>query len=179
MLEPAYGTILIRTGTPKLVRDAILSHASLVGKEFPHQVCIAVTEESCGIVVRFPNGAPPYEIVNLIGWLNDPPEIDGVSQAKGWITSPATRVRYSLTPELDNPWGDTLVGASSDGKSVRVYLPEATMCEISKAFIADNEPDIKTHGAELTFSVEMDFITTFGNPDFRITHQKDTDWNQL
>ncbi len=176
---PAHGAILVQNGTVELVLKAIESHAGLDAKEVPKQFRITIANESNGgVLVRFPDGAPPYDIVNLISWLNNPPGIQGVSSAKGWITSPSTGLGYSLKPEISNGWGDTLVGASSDGRSVRVYLPEATMCEISQVIIADPAPASGPIGAkpQLTINVVMDVATDFGNHAFEITHQKDTEW---
>ncbi|MEZ6086795.1 MAG: hypothetical protein R3C05_01930 [Pirellulaceae bacterium] len=51
-----------------------------VPKEF--RVTIAATP-AAALLLDSRMGAPPYDIVNLIGWLNDPPEIEGVSGREG------------------------------------------------------------------------------------------------
>ncbi len=179
VVEPAQGTILVQNGTPELLRKAIEAYVGLSGRDVPKEFRVTfATHASGSMVVRFPDGAMPYEFVNLIGWLNDPPEICGVSDARGWITSPSTGIRYSLKPETENRWGDTLVGRSSDGRSVRVYLPEAGLCEISRSIGTDPEPDLENLGdeAQVTFSVVMEVATGFGNYEFKITDPKDTAW---
>lgn len=178
-LRFARGTILVENGSPELVLDTIKTHTELFGKEAPRQFRVTIAKGSNGsIIVQFPDGAPPYDIVNLINWLDAPPDIARVSGAKGWITSPSTGIRYSLKPDVTNEWGDTLIGAASDGTSVRVYLPEASMCELSQAVIAEPEPDsnVESTSSPLTVTVVMDASTDFGNPQFRTTHPKDTSW---
>ena len=180
MTKPAQAWICVHKGTPDLVRQAITAYANNFKKMTPRAFRVSVAEHPSGfLAVTFPDGAPPYDVVNLIGWLNQPPDFKEVSGAVGWITSPASNLRYSLQPESGNQWGDTLIGTSSHGKTVQVYQPDATMCEVSRRVIPLPEPDVSAlpAGSGLTFSVTLDIDPSFGNAEFKITHPKDTNWN--
>ena len=180
-VKSAQGWICVHKGTPELAQQAIKAYADNFNKVQPKDFQVNIAEHPAGfLAITFPDGVPPYDLINLIGWLNQPPEIKGVSGAAGWITSPTSGFRYALQPESGNEWGDTLAGTSSDGKSVQVYQPDATMCEISRSVTPLSEPDISAipAGAGLTFSVTLDVDPSFGNPEFKITHPKDTNWNK-
>lgn len=180
-VKSAQGWICVHKGTPELARAAINAYADNFKKVTPREFRVNIVEHQAGfLVVTFPDGISPYDFVNLIGWLNQPPETKGVSGTAGWITSPASGLRYALQPESGNQWSDTLVGTSSDGKAVQVYQPGATMCEISRNVAVLPEPDISSlpAGSGITFSVTLDVDPSFGNPEFKITHPKDTNWNK-
>jgi hypothetical protein len=179
--KAAHDWILIQEGTPELVRQAIQSYAGISRKVKPKDFRITVAKHPSGFLsVTFPDGLPPYDIVNLIGWLNQPPEVKRVRGAVGWLTSPESGLRYFLKPDSGNSQGDTLIGKSSDGISVEVYLPEATVCPVSRRLDSLPEPDtsaIQTISG-LTFTVTLDVDPSFGNPGFKVTHSKDANWNK-
>ena len=177
----AAGWIRVDNGTPELIKRAVVAHAESFRKVKPQRFRVSVAKHPSGFfVVTFPDGVRPYDLVNLIGWLDQPPDITGVSGATGWITSPATGVTYSLRPDAENSWGDTLIGTSSDGKAVQVYQPEVSMCEISRRVIPVPEPDLSQAQTDSlpTFTVTLDVDPSFGNPEFKMTHPKDTNWNK-
>jgi hypothetical protein len=176
----AHGWICVHNGTPELLQQAIEDYASNLKKLKPKEFRVRVARHPAGfLAVMFPDGVPPYDLVNLIGWLNQPPGMEAVSGAVGWITSPASSKRYSLQPDSGNEFGDTLIGMASDGETVQVYQPDAAMCEVSRRVILLPEPDTSmlSAGSGITFSVALDADASFGNPDFKTTHPKDTNWN--
>ncbi|MCY2928217.1 MAG: hypothetical protein NTV86_01740 [Planctomycetota bacterium] len=173
--------ILVQQGKPELVEKAIQNYASNCRNEKLKGFRISVVKHPSGFVaVTFPDGLPPYDIVNLIGWLNQPSEVKGIRGAVGWLTSPESGLRYGLKSDSGNRLGDTLIGRSSDGNSVQVYLPEAAICPISRRVDSPLEPDtsaIQTVPG-LTFTVTLDVDPSFGNPGFKVTHSRDTNWNK-
>ena len=179
--RPSAGWIRVQHGNSDSIILAIKNHSGISKKESPQTIRIRVVESPDGFyAISFPDGIPIYDFINLVGWLNQPPDIDTVSSATGWVTPPFSKTRYYLIPETENDWGDTLIGTSSDGKNVQVYLPEATMCEISRKIRTSPEPDLSAlpaESGEIT-TIEVDVNSSFGNPEFEITHPEDTDWNK-
>jgi len=179
--KAAQGWILVKNGSPELVRKAVEEHADFFGKVRPKEFRVALKSHPSGfLAVTFPDGIPPYNLVNLIGWLDQPVDIDQVSGAVGWITSPSSGVRYSLQPDTDNEWGDTLIGAPVKGKSVQVYLPEAGLCELTRHIGYLPEPDLSSIREEsgTTFTIKLDVDHSFGNPEFKVTNKKDSNWKR-
>ena len=179
--QPAKGLICVYAGSPKQIERAIKSYAENIYMEKPQDFCINVVQYKSGFsLVGFPDGIPTYDLINLILWLNDPPDMPDISKAIGWITSSTTNICYSLQPENENKWGDTLIGASSDGKSVKVYTPEVGMCEISSHMDFIPEPDLSAMNVEssITFYVTLDAYPSYENHEFKITHSKDMNWNK-
>jgi len=171
--------ILVKHGTPELIRAAVLSHADVTVPEKPQAFTARVTPlSSGGHAVEFNDKAPPYAFANLISWLNDPPDIEDVSDAIGWYTSPSTEIRYFLRPDDDNPSGDTLVGASKDSESISVYLPELAVCRRSSqvGYVSDTDLVQQNAAPVLSFDVVLDVDESFGNPKFELTHEIDARW---
>lgn len=182
-VKSAQGWICVYEGTSELVQQGIKDYLDNLGPANlnPKDFHVNIAKHPAGfLAVTFPDGIPPYDLINLIGWFNQPPETQGVSGAVGWITSPASDIRYTLQVEPDNEWGDTLIGTSSDKKTVQVYQPDATMCEVSRSVAPLPEPDISSipDGSGITFLVTLETNPSFGNPEFKITHPKDTNWNK-
>lgn len=173
------GGIFIRNGSLEEIQNAVEEHANLFPPQKPAMFPVKVSQLSSGsAIIEFPGGVTAYGLVNLIGWLNSPPGKGAVSGAFGWIVSPVTDIRYVLTPESENPAGDTLTGLSSEGKYVRVYQPEARMSEMSSLaqipeFPMFEEADVQQ---SIEFSITLDAVTNFGNPGFVITDSKDKQW---
>jgi hypothetical protein len=172
--EPAECAIRMLTGSPELAHETVQEHSDLFRKvkapDFP--VHIALHPDGF-TAVQFPEGLPPYHFVNLLAVLNAP-KADEQTGAAGWITSPGTGIRYSLQPEFDNEWGDTLVGSSWEGAPVRVYLPERAMCSLSTLVPPLPEPDFSAVPADggIATSVRCDV-----DPSFELTHAEDTRWD--
>lgn len=178
-LPPAKGWIRVDRGTPQAVEQAIRNQAGDLRKEQPRDFPVRILEHPEGfLAVTFPGGVIPYDFANLIAWLDNPPDTEGVSGAAGWISSPSTGRRYTLLPDRQG-WDDTLVGRSAEGQSVQIYLPEAAMCEISRDVDAPPEPDTApleaAEGRDLT--VTLDANPSFGNPGLELTHPRDTNWD--
>ncbi len=177
----AHGWIRVTSGSPEQIKRAIIEHTERTKSVKPQVFRIVILKQPSGFsAVTFPDGITPWDFVNLVGWLNHPPNNTGVSGATGWIASPGTGLRYSLAPESGTRFGDTLIGVSSDGNSVQVYLPDATMCVLSRRVQAIPEPTLSETAAQKAemFTVTLDVDPSFGNPDFKITHPKDNDWNK-
>jgi hypothetical protein len=177
--QPAKGLICVYAGSPKRIEQAIKSYIENIPMDKPHDFRVSVIKHKSGFsLVGFPDGIPTYDLINLILWLNNPPDMPDISKAIGWITSPATNITYFLQPETENSWGDTLIGASSNGKSVKVYTPEVGMCEISSHMDFIPEPDLSAINVEssITLYVTLDAYPSFENHEFKITHPKDTTW---
>ena len=95
--------------------------------------------------------------------------------AAGWLISPGAQPRYYLAPDPANPTGDTLVGVSSAGTTVSVYLPDCTLERATGSPAAGNlavgsiaaEPAFPAVDQPITsFEVTLDGDTSFGNPQF-------------
>lgn len=168
--EPAQGWILVAHGSLSAIESAIIQYDSLYLPERPGSFRIQLHPQSDGsVAVMLPDGLPAYDLANLTGWLNDPPDQSDVSDAVAWITAPADGTRYYLEPDPDNPFGDTLVGASSTGQSVRVYLPETGLIEDCADRSYREEQGIETSANPTTMTVRLDTNTSFGNPQFRLS----------
>ncbi len=173
------GVIQVQKGSIDKISRAIKSHSELYRVDDPTSFSLTVAKNKTGgFVVRLPQGTPPYEICNLISWLDANPEIKGLSKAKGWFRSPETGIEYSLQADTNNPRGDTLVGAGSDGTSVQVYLPDLGVCSISQKQKASVPPPPSADIESTLVTVEMviEVNPEFGNPQFVLTHPENTNW---
>ena len=168
--EPAQGWILVAHGTLSAIELAIIDYDSLYLPERPGTFKIQLHPQSNGsVAVVLPDGLPAYDLPNLTGWLNAPPDQPDVSDAVAWITAPADGARYYLEPDPDNPFGDTLIGASSTGQSVRVHLPETGLMQDCTEISYREEPEIEISTNPTTLAVVLETSTEFGNPEFRLT----------
>jgi hypothetical protein len=164
--------------TPELARQTIENYADLFREAQPMDFHVEVAQHPEGfLAVTFPDGFPVYDFINLIGWLNGSSETEGASEAVAWVTSPASGLRYSLQPN-EKGWGDTVVGASSDGTAVEVYLPYIGMCEVSRPVSVLPEPDLSglPFGSNQFFTVTLDLEASSWNPRLEFTHIKDAKW---
>jgi hypothetical protein len=162
------------------IRKAVLDYAELSHSQEGASFEMVISNHADGfIVLTFSRPIPPYVFVNLLGWLNAPPEIAGVSGARGWFQAPADNERFALYPDPSNPWGDTLLGYSAAGRKIEVYQPEAAICQTTKQVQFFDEPTIGTDTVKELARFELLFETdpSFGNPTFRITHPTDYKWN--
>ncbi len=175
--KPAHGWILVKNGSVSDVKAAIGEYDDLVKEERPGVFRVELHPQSNGaIAVVLPDGFPAYDLANMTGWLSAPPDQEDVYDATSWITAPGTGIKYYLEPETSNPWGDTLIGASTLGQPVRVSLPGTGMSEVSAFHPYRPEPEIEISPQPVTIKVTLDTSTTFGNPQFVINSPKDHDW---
>ncbi len=179
-LPLARGNIFVRNGSLAAVKKAIIEHSALIEEEAKVTVEVGLQKYQSGwVAISLPQGMVVYELINLIGWLNAPPGIDGVSDSIGVISPPNSKICYTLQLDRLNEWGDTLVGFSNSGKSVSVYLPDAGLCETTREpgliLIPNFESDAVVE--KCSFTVEVNANSDFGNPEFIITHPTDTNWN--
>ena len=177
--KPAQGWILVKNGSVSDVKAAVRDYDVLVREERPGVFRVELHPQSSGAVaVMLPDGFPAYDLANMTGWLSAPPDQEDVYDAASWITAPGNGVKYYLEPEISNLLGDTLIGASALGQSVRVYLPETGMSEVSSARSYRNEPGIEISPQPVTIEVTLDTSTAFGNPQFVVNSPKDHDWRR-
>jgi hypothetical protein len=171
--------ILVRQGSSPTLCRAVEDYGHLVKPRVPQTCTVAISRSASDFfALRFLDRIPTYNFLNLIEWLNQPPDLPAVSGALGWYRSPANGVKYALYPDSTNTWGDTLIGYNQRNQAVSVYLPEASLCEISRHVMIFAEPDLNRSGLEEQARVEVSFDvdSTFGNPDFIVTHAKDHQW---
>ncbi|MGY0613436.1 hypothetical protein [Luteimonas sp. A501] len=177
LFKPAQGWILVKSGSASDVRAAISDYDGIAREERPGVFRVELHSQRSGAVaVVLPDGFPAYDLANMTGWLSAPPDQEDVYGAASWITAPGNGVKYYLEPETSNPWGDTLIGASTLGQPIRVYLPEAGMSEVSSAYLYREEPEIEISPQPITIEVTLDTSTAFGNPQFVVDSPKDHDW---
>jgi len=175
--KPAQGWILVKSGTVSEIEDAIRDYNQMRRNLYPDVFRIELHPQRTGhVAVLLPDGLPAYDLPNLTGWLSAPPEQPTVSDAVVWITSPGDGTRYYLEPETSNPWGDTLIGASSSEKPVRVSLPETGLSVVSSIHLYRDEPDLEISTNPVVLKVTLDTNTKFGNPTFVIDSPMDHDW---
>ena len=174
---PAQGWILVSNGNIADVRAAIIEYDQLVKEVEPRAFAIELHPQSDGkLAVLLPNGFPAYDLANMTGWLSSPPSQLGVYDAVAWITSPRDGVKYYLEPEIANTWGDTLIGSSTEGLSIRVYLPETGVSKISTPRPYKKEPIINRLQNPIKISITLDTNTDFGNQNFVINSPNDHTW---
>lgn len=176
-LQPAQGWILVRNGSVADIKAAVADYDGLLREVRPGCFRVELHRQGDGAVaVLFPDGLPAYDLANMTGWLSAPPGRDQVDGAVAWITSPGDGTRYYLEPETGNPWGDTLVGASSRGRSVRVSLPETGLSEVSVTHAYQPEPRLQLSPTPVALTITLDTSAAFGNPAFVIDSPRDHDW---
>lgn len=177
--KPAQGWILVKNGSASDMKEAISAYDGLVREEHPGAFRVELHPQKSGAVaVVLPDGFPAYDLANMTGWLNAPPDQEDVYDAVSWITGPGNGIKYYLEPETSNPWGDTLIGANTLGQSVRVFLPETGMSEVSAPHPYREEPQIEISPQPVTIEVTLDTNTAFGNPQFVVNSPKDHDWHR-
>lgn len=161
----------LKNATADEIRRAVIEHTKITRPEVPETRKVTVYRHPPDLlVVAFPDGLPPYEFTNLVSWL--PYSIRSARESAGWFTSPGDRIRYGLVVG----GGDTLVGCSADGKAVEVYLPDTSLCEISRKVDVPAESELGDLEELASFTITVDANPDFGNPEFRITHPKNTQW---
>jgi len=164
--------ILVQDGTAERIKEAIFSHAEICGKESPRTHPVRIIPLAAGGHAVEIDGKPhAYEFANLLGWLDQPPDVEGVSGSTGWYTSRSTETRYVLKPDTGNPAGDTLLGVSQAGQSISVYLPELSVSRTSGGVAYLDEPDRVPREGEtaMSFEVVLEADESFGNPDFEVS----------
>lgn len=161
------GWILVHHGSPAEVQKAIAEYDELAREIHPGIFRIELHPQSDGrTAVLLPDGFPAYDLVNMTGWLDTPPEEIDAYGANGWIVSPVSGIKYSFMPEVENTWGDTMLGASSEGVSIRIRIPEGAASEIAQRVPYQVEPRIDLVPDPIRMEVTLDTNTKFGNPGF-------------
>ena len=177
--KPAQGWILVKNGSVLDVKAAIVDYDGLTREEHPGVFRVELHPQSSGAVaVVLPDGFPAYDLANMTGWLSAPPDQIDVYDAVSWITAPGNGIKYHLEPETSNSSGDTLIGASTLGQSIRVSLPETGMSEVSASHSYREEPKIEISPQPVTIEVTLDTSTAFGNPKFIVNSPKDHVWRR-
>jgi hypothetical protein len=176
--QPAW--IQVRDGHLPQIKKAVAEYAKLNPGSNPAPLEVTVYSHADGFfVLTFSGPVPTYPFVNLVGWLDDPPGVRGVSGAKGWYGAPGSQERYALCPDQSNPWKDTLLGYSTAGRKIEVYQPEGWICQSTKPVALLPEPSISPVRLNALARVPclINHDSSFGNPTFQITHPPDTDWH--
>ena len=165
--KPAQGWILVHHGSPAEVQKAIAEYDEIAREIRPGVFRIELHPQPDGrTAVLLPDGFPAYDLVNMTGWLDAPPDEIDAYGANGWIVSPTSGIRYSLMPEVENTWGDTMLGASSEGVSIRIRIPEGEALEIPQRVAYQAEPRIDMASDPIRMEVTLDTSTKFGNQGF-------------
>jgi len=171
--------IRVSTGTAASIEKAVVAYSKAASRPPARNFTVVLSRDSQGFfVLTFPQPLPAHPFMNLVGWLDAPPSVAGVSGAQGWFTSPRTSVRYALQPDRTNPSGDTLVGFASDGRRVVVYQPEVGLCTVSRQVPATPEPVLPNGLRELrrfNIAVSLEYLDGY-NPGFVNTHPPDHKW---
>jgi hypothetical protein len=172
------GYIRVELGGLEAIKKEILIFSTLTRKEQPKIIEVNLWKNKDVVYVSFNQGISTYDFVNLITWLDNPPDNEEVGCTEGWVKSGTTGEEYYLYPEEDNERGDTLLGASEKNLPIRVYLPEAAISPISRpvAYKYKPKPLFNLGNPDLSFNIEIDVVPTFGNNEFVLTHEKDSTW---
>lgn len=164
---PATGWVLVTNGGLADIKAAIVDYDALVREDIPGKFRVELhAQENGDVAVIFPDGLPSYDMANITVWLDAPPNQENVYGAKSWLTTPSGAATYFLKPEVGNVWGDTLVGASDDGESIRVEVPDTGISKISTTVTYEPEPQIELSAKPEVFLITLDTDTSFGNPGF-------------
>ncbi len=164
--------ILVEGSDCDTIRRAVIAHSGISTPEQPSQHHVKVFQvDASRFGVTFDPPAPPYAFANLINWLGDPEMTRGARRAAGWLVAPGDGARFFLVPDRMNAYGDTLVGISSNGRVVSVYLPDCSVTPSDAQVEVVPEPDLSDTGAGpvVAFEVTLDGGTSFGNPQFVVT----------
>lgn len=159
--------ILVYGSKPEAIRKAVEGNSSVSACEVPssHRVSIfGLDSDRFG--VRFYPKILPYDFVNLIAWLNDPELTPGSTRVLGWLTSPASGVRYYLTPKRPNEGCDTLLGVRSDGVPVSVSCSGCRLSRTPGGIDPIPEPPESSAVPLTEFEITADADRSYGNPDF-------------
>lgn len=169
---PSQGWILVRHGSLEDIRVAIVEYDGLTREIRPGVFRVELhPQRAGGVAILLPDGLPAYDLANLAGWLDAPPgREDDVHGAIAWLVSPTSGVKFSLVPEAANEGGDTMLGASRDGVSIRVSQPEGRASVIPQQVGYQSEPDIDIARDPVIMEVTLDTNPAFGNPGFVIEH---------
>lgn len=174
---PANGLVLVENGNIGEVKAAISDYDSIAKEEVAGTFIVELHEQKDGsVAVIFPNGIPSYDIINIIVWLDAPPNQENVYGAKSWVSTPDGTTKYFLKPEIENEWGDTLIGSSKEGKSIRIYVPEIGISEVSHSIKYETEPKIFLSSNPLRFAITLDTDVSWANPKLSINKSIDHDW---
>jgi hypothetical protein len=163
--------ILVEGSNPETIQKAVIAHSKICRHVRPslHHVKIFKLDAN-QFGVMFDPPAPPYAFANLIGWLDDPSVNRGARRAVGWFVAPGDGTRFFLAQKPGGTGGDTLVGVTSDGRSVSVFLPDCSVT-LSKAKVVAT-PELELPAADagqiVEFEITLDSNTSFGNPKFVI-----------
>ncbi len=182
--------ILLQEGTANDIKVAIREYATLYEPVVPRNVEVWIRQLSTKEwAVVFPESIPPYTFTNLVGWLNEPPDMPAVSGAVGWYTAAGRNQRYLLVPDISNEAGDTLIGRTKDGECIDVYLPETlitmrpntmrpntmrpnTMRPNVDSWIDEDSRSLESSRGVDEFEITIDADVNFGNPGFEITQSQ-------
>ena len=161
--------ILVEGSSPEAIQKAVITHSKIARPEQPglhHVKVFKLDANQYGVMFDPP--APPYSFANLIGWLDDPKMNRGARRAVGWFVAPGDGTRFFLAQKPGGTGGDTLVGITSDGRSVSVFLPDCSVTLSTAKVVAIPEPELPTAGTGpvVEFDVVLDGDTSFGNPQF-------------
>lgn len=117
--------IFVRQGSGAEVGRAVGDYFGLNEPRQPRAVRVSVSPASGGDqIVTFSRPLPPPELVNLVSWLDAPPDNPSVSGTSGLLRAPASGTVFSLWPDHATPTGDVLLGVSEVGEQIRVSAPE-------------------------------------------------------
>ena len=151
---------------------------ALPSKEYSQRVEVWRGADAC--YVTFPDGVDAYDLVNSFGWLlyYDPSSDEATEKVKdvqAWITR-AGRTLHFPADAQENASGDTFVAVDSNGQSLRVYIPELTICIVSKSVGTFATPPA-TATMELVASIVVITEPPGGdvNSNLEITDPVDTD----
>jgi hypothetical protein len=176
--KPSTGWLLVKNGTLSEIKAAIIDYGGLARNIRPKEFNVELYSQYNGrTAVLFPDGFPTYDLTNFTSWLSAPPGHPNVFDAVSWLTPADARIKYYLRPELENKRGDSLIGVSYQGESVRVYLPDNGLSSITKKLKYRLEPKIKLNGNSEKFTITLDTSTSFGNQEFIIN--KASDYNGM
>lgn len=162
-----HGWVLVENGSMSEIREAILDYDAIAKAQTPKLFRVELhSQQNSTVAVRFPDGLLSYDMANITGWLDAPPEQENVYAARLWLTTPATKIKYYLKPEVENEWGDTLLGTTEKGISIRVHLPETGIEKIAQAVLYEPEPTIELNTNPVKFSITLDTDFSWANPMF-------------
>lgn len=179
LLKPAKGWILIKNGELNTVKRAVSDYDQLANYHPNHQYPVSIfPQKNRSVMLRFAQGLPVYDLTNLTAWLDAPPGQRTVFGALCWLTSPGSHKRYSLMPEAANHWGDTLIGASTDGGVVRLYLPTIELSPASVNLKPIEEPKNLQQTTFETLTITSNSEPGLANQDFIVNRTLDYDWNR-
>ncbi len=171
------GWVLVESGSVEEIRAAISDYDSLAREEVAGTFKVELHEQQDeSIAVLFPSGLPSHDIANITVWLDAPPNQENVYGAKSWVSAPDGTNEYFLKPEAENEWGETLVGSSKLGTSVRIYVPETGMSEVSQLVEYQSEPTISLSSKPVSFFITLDTDISWANPMLSVNQSIDHDW---